>query len=396
MSKNVILEDIKNTSRFKNYEPLNNFIDKNIENVLKKIDAMMIKFGEKFPDSSSIKGIYKIIENDEWTTSFWTGMLWLAYEYTGSNKYKALALKNLESFKNRIERKGKDVQNHDLGFMYTLSAVATYKITGNEESKHIAKEAADFLITRYLEKAKIIQAWGDLNDPKEQGRMIIDCNMNLPLLYFISEVFKDDKYKDIAFKHVKQAEKYIVREDASTFHTYYMDVVTGEAKYGKTSQGAGDNSCWARGQAWAVYGFMLSYKYTKQKSFLELSQKLANYFLNRLPEDNICYWDLSFPLNSKEPRDSSSNAILICGLLEMLKHLPITDEYSNLYKDVVYSMMYNLDKNYVSYNSQEDGILKHSCYAVPQGRGVDEFCIWGDYFYFESLIRLKTTWEPYW
>lgn len=396
MSKNVILEEIKNRERFKNYDLHNFFLDKSINNALKKIDAMMLKFKEKFPDSSSTNGQYKIIENDEWTTSFWTGMLWLAYEYTGNDKYKALALKNLESFKRRIEKKAKDVQNHDLGFLYTLSAVSCFKITGLEEAKYIAKEAANFLITRYLEKAKIIQAWGDLNDLKEQGRMIIDCNMNLPLLYFVSDVFKDDKYKNIAYNHISQAEKYIVREDASTFHTYYMDVNTGEAKYGKTSQGAGDLSCWARGEAWGVYGFTLSYKYTKQKSFLYLAQKLANYFLNRLPEDNICYWDLSFPLNSKEPRDSSSNAILICGLLEMIKYLPLLNEYVDLYKDVVFSMMQSLDKNYVSYKETEDGILKHSSYAVPQGRGVDEFCIWGDYFYLESLIRLKNIWEPYW
>ena len=395
--ENIVLEEIKNKDKFKNYRPLESFLDKSIDTAIKKIDIMIQQFGERFPDSSSSNSKYKVIDNIEWTTSFWTGLLWLAYEHTGDNKYKELADKHLDDFDRRIERKGKDVQNHDLGFMYTLSSVANYKLTGNTKAKETAKKATDFLITRYHDKAHIIQAWGDLNDPSQLGRMIIDCNMNLPLLYWTSEEFYDSKYKEIAYNHVKQAQKYIVRPDASTYHTYHMNVDTGEPIKGSTHQGFSDDSCWARGQAWAIYGFMLSYAYTKDNSFIELVKKLTNYFLNRLPDDLVCYWDLSFGDGSGQPRDSSSNAIVACGLLEMIKYLPISDKDRDFYKDVCISMLDSLSSDeYLSHDENEDGILKHSSYGVPQKNGVDEFCIWGDYYYLEALIRMKYVWNVYW
>lgn len=396
MQEKILKEEIKKANKFQGERLNKEDIEKSIVAVIKKVDLMMDKFGEKFPFSSSVSGKYEVIENIEWTTSFWTGMLWLSYEYTGMEKYKNLAEKHIISFKERIERKGPDIQHHDIGFLYTLSCVAGYKLTGDEVAKSTAVEAADFLITRYLEKAGIIQAWGNLNDPKEQGRMIIDCNLNLPLLYWASEVTKNEKYKKIAYSHVKMAQKYIIREDSSTFHTFYMDIETGKPKYGKTHQGAFDDSCWARGQAWGVYGFPLSYKYTEDNSLLETSKKLANYFLNRLPEDLICYWDLIFTDGSKEPRDSSSCAIFVCGLLEMIKYLPITDVEKEIYTNAIFSIMRSLIENYQSYDTNEEGVLKHGTYALPQKVGIDEFCSWGDYYYFEALTRMLKTWKLYW
>lgn len=394
--KNILTEPIKNPERFLCKKLDKAYIEQAISKVLKKIDIMMERFGERFPFCASENGKYEVIENIEWTTGFWTGMLHLAYEYTGNEKYRALADKHVLSFKERIERKGKDVQHHDLGFLYTLSCIAAYKVYGNETAKKAALEAADFLCTRYLKTAGIIQAWGDLNDPEQQGRMIIDCNLNLPLLYWASETTGNGEYKKIAYTHVKNAQKYIIREDASTFHTFYMDVETGKPKFGKTHQGKSDDSCWARGQAWGVYGFMLSYAYTKDVSLLETVQKLTAYFLNRLPDDLIPYWDLSIANGSDEPRDSSSAAIVVCGLLELLKYLPLTDEKRGFYENVVYAMVKNMNELYVSTDSTEDGVLAHSTYALPQGKGIDEFCSWGDYYYFEALMRMYKTWQPYW
>lgn len=394
--KNILTEPIKNPERFLCKKLDKAYIEQAISKVLKKIDIMMDRFGERFPFCASENGKYEVIENIEWTTGFWTGMLHLAYEYTGNEKYRALADKHVLSFKERIERKGKDVQHHDLGFLYTLSCIAAYKVYGNETAKKAALEAADFLCTRYLKNAGIIQAWGDLNDPEQQGRMIIDCNLNLPLLYWASETTGNGEYKKIAYTHVKNAQKYIIREDASTFHTFYMDVETGKPKFGKTHQGKSDDSCWARGQAWGVYGFMLSYAYTKDVSLLETVQKLTAYFLNRLPDDLIPYWDLSIANGSDEPRDSSSAAIVVCGLLELLKYLPLTDEKRGFYENVVYAMVKNMNELYVSTDSTEDGVLAHSTYALPQGKGIDEFCSWGDYYYFEALMRMYKAWQPYW
>ncbi len=396
MPECVTLEPIRLPERFSCTRLEKEWLKKAISKVLRKIDIMMERFGERFPFSASTNGKYELIDNIEWTTGFWTGLLHLAYEYTADEKYCKLADIHVISFKERIARKGKDVQHHDLGFLYTLSCVASYKLTGNETAKQAALDAAAFLATRYLPKAGIIQAWGDLNDPEQQGRMIIDCNLNLPLLYWAAEVGGDGTYKDMAYRHVKCAQKHIVRSDASTFHTFYMDTESGAPKFGKTHQGKSDDSCWARGQAWGVYGFMLSYNYTKDASLLETVRRLAHYFLNRLPADLIPYWDLSIGEGSPEPRDSSSAAIVACGLLEFLKYVPLSDPDRNLYERAVFSLVKNMDELYVSTDEAEDGILAHSTYALPQNLGIDEFCSWGDYYYFEALMRLHTVWQPYW
>lgn len=366
-----------------------------IDFVIKKIDENLESFTEKFPAPASKNNIYEAIDNTDWTSCFWTGMLWLAYEVTGDEKYRKLAELHLESFKSRIENKI-SVDTHDLGFLYTLSSVAGYRLTGNEKAKETALKAAEELTVRYFDKAGIIQAWGDLEDPNQRGRMIIDCCMNLPLLYWASEITGNKKYYDIAYSHVKQAEKFIIREDASTFHTYYMDVETGQPKFGKTAQGYSDTSCWARGQAWGIYGFPLSYRYTGDAKLLESASKLANYYLNRLPEDDICYWDLVFTKGNEE-KDSSGAAIAICGLMELSKHLPETAIYKSVYQNAALRMLRSLMDSYTSVNVPEsNGILLHGVYAKPDNKGIDECCIWGDYFYFEALVRASKEWKLYW
>jgi len=251
-------EGIKNPDRF-DIQPdsYRTSFENAVKYILKKIDENMESFTNRFPSASSKNLVYSPTNNVDWTTGFWTGMLWLAYEYTGNEKYRRVAEIQVESFGKRI-RDRIEVDTHDLGFMYTLSCVSAYKLTGNEEAKNIALEAAEFLATRYLDKASIIQAWGNLDNPEQMGRMIIDCNMNLPLLYWAHCVSGEKRFFTIAYNHIRQAAKYLVREDASSFHTFYMDVETGLPKFGKTRQGFSDSSCWARGQAWGIYGFPLN------------------------------------------------------------------------------------------------------------------------------------------
>ncbi|MDP5274782.1 glycoside hydrolase family 88 protein [Chengkuizengella axinellae] len=395
--KSVNKEEINNKDYFQKKPPVDReFVEKAIEHVLAKIDQSLDLFTDQYPDSSSVNNVYPPIDNIEWTNSFWTGMLWLAYEWTGDEKYRRVAEKQVLSYKERMEKKI-EVDHHDLGFLYSLSCVSAYKLTGNEAAKEAALMAADHLITRYLDKAGIIQAWGDLNDPKQRGRMIIDCNMNLPLLYWASEVTGDSKYRDMAESHVKQAAKYIVREDASTFHTFYMDSETGEPVKGTTFQGYADDSCWARGQAWGIYGFPLSYRYTNNEELIELAKKVTNYYLNRLPADDICYWDLVFTDGDDQERDSSAAAIAACGLLELVKSLPLTDPEKEMYENAALFTVKSLYENYrTEMNSEANGILLHAVYNKNGPRGVDESCIWGDYYYFEALIRLVKNWELYW
>lgn len=394
--KEVAFEALKNPELYGQRPQMDKkFVEDAIGFVLKKIDENLGTFVQKFPAPASKNQVYEAIENVDWTASFWTGMVWLAYELTGEDKYKDLAKIHVQSFKKRMDEKIA-VDHHDLGFLYSLSCVADYKLTGDEAAAETALNAAKQLTTRYVDKAGIIQAWGSMKDPEQRGRMIIDCCMNLPLLYWASEMTGDDSYYKMAYSHVKQAEKYIVREDASTFHTYYMDTETGAPRFGRTAQGFSDESCWSRGQAWGIYGFPLSYIYTGDTELLDMTKKLANYFLNRLPEDQVSYWDLLFTSGNEE-RDSSAAAIAACGLLETAKHLPLTDPYRTLYENAALMMIKSLAENYTTAERPDsNGVLLHAVYSKPGKAGVDECCIWGDYFYFEALVRILKDWKLYW
>lgn len=230
--------------------------------------------------------------------------------------YQQAAEHQLASYKQRIEEQIQ-TDTYDLGFLYSLSAVAEFKITGKPLARATALQAADLLAGRYFPQAGIIQAWGDLSDPEQCGRMIIDCLLNLPLLYWATETGGDPRYAEYARTHVAQAARYLVRPDYSTYHTYYMDVETGAPRYGNTHQGYADDSCWSRGQAWGIYGFLLSYKYTGDASLVELSKELARYFLGRTPADGVVYWDLIFTEGTEQEKDSSASAVAACGLLEL-------------------------------------------------------------------------------
>ncbi|HBC29686.1 MAG TPA: glucuronyl hydrolase, partial [Clostridiales bacterium] len=289
----IVDEGIHSTERFLPSSLFREKVKKTIQFTLKQIDKNLLIYRDLFPAPASKNGFYGAVKNEGWTASFWTGMLWLAYELTSDKKYRDAAEIQLKSFQSRLE-KNISMETHDIGFLYTLSCVAATKLTKNTEARRTAIKAANRLLGRYLQKAGIIQAWGSLSDPKTSGCMIIDCLMNLPLLYWASEESGDRKYAEAAYQHAKSTAQYIVRPDASTYHTFYMDIETGKPKYGKTRQGYSDTSCWSRGQGSSIYGFSLSYAYTKDPAFLDIAGKTANYFLNRLPEDNICCWDLIF------------------------------------------------------------------------------------------------------
>lgn len=396
VAQSIEREPIKNPKQFDLVKELTpQFLQNAIDNALLKVKSNIDVFSDGYPEPSSIDGEYKKIPNNEWTSGFWSGQLWLAYELSNDKAFLDAGLEQVQSYSNRIVNR-EQVDHHDLGFLYSLSCVACYKNTGNAEAKTAALLAADCLLERYLEPAGIIQAWGDLNDPNEAGRMIIDCNLNLPLLYWASEETGSSKYKDAANSHILQSLRYLIREDASTFHTYFLDTITGEALRGATHQGFSDDSCWSRGQAWGMSGFPLVYRFYPAPALIEQACRVTNYFLNRLPDDLVCYWDLDFT-EGDQPRDSSSAAIAVCGILELLKSLPISDPDRKTYEAAAKSIMVSLINNYTS-NSHTPGhgLIKHGVYHKPNNVGVDEYCIWGDYFYLEALTRFKQTWEPYW
>ena len=368
------------------------WLDGAIGDVLIRLDAMLPRFTATFPSASATRGRYESVEKVDWTEGFWTGMLWLAWEVTGDDKYRAVAESLLDSFEERLDKQIK-VDTHDLGFLYLLSCVNAWKLTGNLRARELALRAAELLYRRFNATAGVIQAWGDLNDPARQGRMIIDCNLNVPLLFWAANETGNQQWREAACRHLAQAARYLVRDDASTFHTFYMDIHNGKPLRGDTHQGFSDSSCWSRGQAWGIYGFALGYTHTGDAWQPELSRRLAHYFLNRLPEDFVCYWDLIFTGRDNQHRDTSAAAIAACGLAELLKLLPLTDPLRPAYSNAIELMMRSLHERYLAHT--QDGLLREGVYNFGRNMGINEPNLWGDYFYFEALVRLSRVWTPY-
>jgi unsaturated chondroitin disaccharide hydrolase len=242
-------------------------------------------------------------------------------------------------------------------------------------------------MTRFLEKPGVLQAWGSLDDPEQRGRTIVDSLMNLPLLFWASEQSASPHYAQAAQRHAEQLMRYVVRPDGSTFHTYYFDVDTGTPRFGKTHQGHTDDSTWSRGQAWALYGFALAYRYTLDKRFLDVAKQVADVFLTHTSKDKVAYWDFDFADGSGEPKDSSASAIAACGLLELGS--PQQRQAAN---EIVQALMTTCTPQ-----NNENTLLLHGTQNRNTHTAVDEGNLWGDYFYLEALIRLnKPDWSPYW
>lgn len=356
-------------------------------------------FTYKFQNAFSENGFYRPIDNTEWTNGFWTGELWLAYEYSSDERLMKAARIQIDSFLERIEKEI-SVDHHDMGFLYSPSCVAGWKLIGSENGRKAAILAADRLIRRFHEKGEFIQAWGPMNAP-ENYRLIIDCLLNLPLLYWASDETGDDKYRQIAEKHIHTTVANVIREDFSTWHTFFFNIETGAPDHGATCQGYRDGSAWARGQAWGIYGMALAYKYTKRTEYIDLFKGVAGYFLDHLPKDLIPFWDLEFTDGDDQPRDSSSAAIAACGMLEMAKSL--NSEDAAYYTSIASKLIKSLYTNYaVKDVSKSNGLVLHSTYSnhspynTCDHKGVDECNIWGDYFYMEALTRLLKDWKLYW
>lgn len=400
MSKNMVNADKETTTLFEQMPVIS---EEEIKEALQFASGQVIRnlpeFTYQFQNAYSEDGFYKPIENDYWTTGFWTGEIWLSYEHTGDRRLKEAGEIQIDSFLKRIDQKI-NVDHHDMGFLYSPSCVAGYKLTGSKKGREAALKAADQLMGRFHPVGEFIQAWGSM-DSQTDYRLIIDCLLNVPLLYWASEETGDSKYRDIAEKHVHTALSNVVREDYSTWHTFYFDIHTGAPDHGATCQGYRDGSAWARGQAWGIYGTALSYRYTGKPEYMETFKNVTRYYLEHLPQDMVPYWDLEFTDGDDQPRDSSSASIAACGLLEMVKYMEGED--ATCYKKLAMQMLKSLyDKYAVKDPAVSNGLVLHSTYSnhSPYNTcghyGVDECNSWGDYFYMEALTRLKKDWELYW
>lgn len=375
------------------------------EENLAALDRCVRQVGRNLPlythrcqNHTSVNGIYPACDNVQWTCGFWPGEIWLAYERTGEERFQTAGLTLVDSFYDRICRKV-EVDHHDMGFLYSPSCVAAWRLTGSRRAREAAILAADQLLTRFQPKGAFLQAWGPMG-AAENRRFIIDCLLNIPLLYWASRETGDPKYADVAGCHARTCLAHSFRPDGSTYHTFFMNA-DGTPSHGETCQGYRDDSFWARGQAWGIYGSILSYRYTKDHAFLDAFRRALAFYLTRLPEDLVPYWDMIFSDGSGEPRDSSAAAVVACGLLEARRWLP--KEEAARCETLAREMLGSLARRYaVPEIVPGAGLLLHGTYSKKSPyntctpEGVDECTGWGDYFYLEALTRLTRDWYPYW
>ncbi len=372
-----------------------------VDAALALVARLANRFGTLFPADVTTDGHYPPRParhgepeggNTDWTTGFVPGMYWVASELSGNQSFLDAARSHVPGFVRRIDQRI-DVDHHDLGFLYTLSCAPAWRHDGDRTARSATIAAADHLLGRYHEKAGVIQAWGDLTDPLEQGRAIIDSLMNMPLLHWASRETGDPRYADAARRHAHQLRAQMIRPDDTTFHTFVWDPATGDPMAGSTNQGFADDSAWARGQAWGIYGFALNAQLTGDDELLDAAVRCARLFISRLPADGVPYWDLVFGEGSEEERDSSAGSIAVCGLLEVAR-LTGDPEFESVARHILDS----LTRSYATRpDSGLDCLLQHGVYDKNRGKGVDEGNLWGDYFYLEALLRVeRPDWVPYW
>ena len=375
-----------------------NKLNSAMKTALNKLDALMDKFTEDFPSSASKGGVYEHSANrGGWTQCFYTGMLFLAYDYTKDEKYLNLGKKLVESFIDRVDGMI-GMGDHDIGFNFTLSTVAAYKCTGDKRYLEKSIDAARVLGNRFREKGQFIQLAGEANcENKALYRLIIDCLMNVNLLYFAGAESGDSEFTRKGFSHFNTTMETVVREDGSTFQNFYFDQETGARLGGGTKQGRSDTSAWSRGQAWGVTGVPFTYAYMHNDEILNKYYSIVDYYLAHLPTDKVAYWDLDFT-DGGEPRDSSSASIAVCGLNEAVKNMPLDESHKARYTEAMNEILESLIDEYASAEGDgNDGLLLHGTYYYAGRNGIDECCIWGDYFYLEALCRvLNPDFKKFW
>lgn len=322
----------------------------------------------------------------DWTSGFWPGILWYVYEYTRDDEIKKQAERYSSALFPVVDRKA---DNHDLGFMMFCSSGNAYRLTGEQKYKEILLRSADSLATLFDKRVGTIHSWPGMR--KQKGwphNTIIDNMLNLELLFWASKNGGGKDLYNIAYSHALVTSRNQFREDYSTCHVVVYDTIGGKRISQLTHQGYADKSMWARGQAWAIYGFTMCYRETGEPSFLEVAQKAADIYLKRLPEDYIPYWDFDVPNLLNEPRDASAAAVVASGLLELSSYVKDKAKADAYFNSAV-KMIKALSSPAYRGGQTNNAFLLHSTGHKPGGTEIDASIIYADYYYIEALIRLN-------
>lgn len=319
-----------------------------------------------------------------WVGGHWVGLLWKAFALTQDPTLEAAA----RTWAARLEKRAMDGNTHDLGFLFELSHVLGWQITGDTSLLMPALPAARTLAARFHACGHFLQAWGPVGVQDERcGRSIIDTLMNLELLFWAGQYSGESSFAQIAASHARTAQAFQVRADGSTAHVADFDPETGRFLGQATHQGLSATSCWSRGQAWAVYGFSRCHAATGEPSFLETAQKTADYALAHNPSDRVPYWDYASPQIPNDVRDSSAAAALASGLLALSEVEPHPERVVHWRREAK-AILESLWNNYSSRGSQEPSILIHGTRSKPHSLA-DHGLIYGDYYFVEALLKLN-------
>ncbi|HDR50038.1 MAG TPA: glucuronyl hydrolase [Mariniphaga anaerophila] len=345
-------------------------------------------FYHRSPDSNEVSprtldadGNLVMVKSKDWTSGFFPGVLWLLYELTGKETWKNHA----RDFTKNLEQEKNNGSTHDMGFKIYCSFGNSYRLTGDTRSRKIVIESAYTLAKRFNPSVGCIRSW-DHNRDKWSFPVIIDNMMNLELLFSATRLTGDPTFREIAVIHANTTMENHFREDFGTWHVVDYHPDTGQVIKKNTHQGYNHDSTWSRGEAWALYGFTLCYRETRDKRYLEQAENIASFILNHpnLPDDLVPYWDFDAPNIPDEPRDVSAASIMASAFYELSRY----SKNGSLYKRTADSIMSSIINGYMSRKKEAKGfILKHSTGSAPSGSEVDVPLIYSDYYFLEALIR---------
>ncbi len=361
------------------------FIDETWKKLDEKLSRTAIKSRDKIPYTSK-DGVHNDCSSNPfmWTNGFWGGLMWIMYEGTQNEEYKKTALRSEEL----MDKAFADVAqlHHDVGFMWHILSGANYRLTGDKAACNRNLIAAMTLASRYKENGGYIRAWnGKWFGRDNDGWTIIDCMMNLPLLYWASGEIGDDRFAQIAITHADMAMRDHVREDGSMNHIVVHDLATGEVIETLGGQGYGVGSTWSRGASWGLYGFILSYIHTGEERYLNTAKQIANYFITNVADtDWLPLVDFRAP---EEPvlYDSTAGAIAACGLIEIAKHLPEFEQRP--YITAAVKILKAMEEKFCNWEENEDSILQMGTEMYT--RGIHMPIIYGDFFFAEAIAKLR-------
>lgn len=320
------------------------------------------------------------VAEDNWTMGFWPGILWYAYEASGNDSLEAAARGYTEALDFIARQRAYD---HDVGFIMFPSYGNGYRLTGDPTYKDAVLATAGRLAELFNPAVGTILSW-----PREVPNFgghntIMDNMINLETLLWASENGGNPSWKDIAVMHADTTMRYNFRPDGTSYHVAVYDPESGEHLYSCTHQGYSDDSMWARGQAWGIYGFTMVYRFTREKRFLDFAEKIADAYLTRLPGDLVPYWDFCDPSIPDAPRDASAAAVVASGLLELSTYL------DGKYRPEAEAMIRSLYENYRAPGNVESFLL-HSTGHHPAGSEIDYSIVYADYYFIEALMRLRS------